>query len=152
MSTAPPLRSSTGTALRRWPSLNSAAIRGAPWVRSASWTRRIRSANGTLPTESALAIAVDGTLFMRSGKKVFGAAWHHDGGAKRPTPIGFGNCSVAAGTVVQLSFLSRLVCLPGCGGRGTLGRSLTLGTWQCQLVVPPRPPRWVPPILSVRYK
>ena len=35
-----------------------------------------------LPPDSALTIAVDDTLFKRSGKKVFGAAWHHDGAAK----------------------------------------------------------------------
>ena len=43
---------------------------------------------------------------------MFGAAWHHDGAAKGPKPIGFGNCWVVAGIVVQLSFLSRPVCLP----------------------------------------
>jgi hypothetical protein len=65
-----------------------------------------------LPVDSALTIAVDDTLFKRSGKKVFGVAWHHDGAAKGPKPIGFGNCWVVAGLVVQLSFLSRPVCLP----------------------------------------
>jgi len=65
-----------------------------------------------LPTDSALTIAVDDTLFKRSGKKVFGVAWHHDGAAKGPKPIGFGNCWVVAGLVVPLSFLSRPVCLP----------------------------------------
>jgi len=35
-----------------------------------------------LPAGAALTIAVDDTLFKRSGKKVFGAAWHHDGAAK----------------------------------------------------------------------
>ena len=42
-----------------------------------------------LPTGAALTIAVDDTLFKRSGKKVFGVAWHHDGAAKGPKPIGF---------------------------------------------------------------
>ena len=65
-----------------------------------------------LPADSALTIAVDDTLFKRSGKRVFGVAWHHDGAAKGPKPIGFGNCWVVAGIVVQLSFLSRPVCLP----------------------------------------
>jgi hypothetical protein len=37
-----------------------------------------------LPAGAALTIAVDDTLFKRSGKKVFGAAWHHDGAAKGP--------------------------------------------------------------------
>jgi len=68
-----------------------------------------------LPADSALTIAVDDTLFKRSGKKVFGAAWHHDGAAKGPKPIGFGNCWVVAGIVVQLPFLSRPVCLPVAG-------------------------------------
>ena len=65
-----------------------------------------------LPADSAVTIAIDDTLFKRSGKKVFGVAWHHDGAAKGPKPIGFGNCWVVAGIVVQLSFLSRPVCLP----------------------------------------
>jgi DDE superfamily endonuclease len=65
-----------------------------------------------LPAEAALTIAVDDTLFKRSGKKVFGVAWHHDGAAKGPKPIGFGNCWVVAGIVVQLPFLSHPVCLP----------------------------------------
>jgi hypothetical protein len=43
---------------------------------------------------------------------VFGVAWHHDGAAKGPKPIGFGNCSVVADVVVQLPLLSRPVCLP----------------------------------------
>src|SRR6186997_3333482 len=65
-----------------------------------------------LPAGSPLTVAVDDTLFKRSGRKVFGVAWHHDGAAKGPKPIGFGNCWVVAGIVVQLSFLSRPVCLP----------------------------------------
>jgi hypothetical protein len=65
-----------------------------------------------LPTGAALTLAVDDTLFKRSGKKVFGVAWHHDGAAKGPKPIGFGNCWVVVGIVVRLSFLSRPVCLP----------------------------------------
>src|ERR1700736_2548764 len=68
--------------------------------------------NRLLPAESAITVAVDDTLFKRSGKKVFGAAWHHDGAAKGPKPIGFGNCWVVAGVVLQLRFLSRPVCLP----------------------------------------
>ena len=65
-----------------------------------------------LPADAALTLAVDDTLFKRSGKKVFGVAWHHDGAAKGPKPIGFGNCWVVAGIVVQLPFLSRPVFLP----------------------------------------
>jgi hypothetical protein len=35
-----------------------------------------------LPAGSPLTVAVDDTLFKRSGKKVFGVARHHDGAAK----------------------------------------------------------------------
>ena len=65
-----------------------------------------------LPPGAALTLAVDDTLFKRSGKKVFGTAWHHDGAAKGLQTDRFGNCWVVAGIVVQLSFLRRPVCLP----------------------------------------
>jgi DDE superfamily endonuclease len=35
-----------------------------------------------LPAGAPLTVAVDDTLFKRSGKRVFGVAWHHDGAAK----------------------------------------------------------------------
>jgi hypothetical protein len=35
-----------------------------------------------LPAGAAITVVVDDTLFKRSGKKVFGVAWHHDGAAK----------------------------------------------------------------------
>ena len=85
-----------------------------------------------LPAGLPLTVAVDDTLFKRSGKKVFGTAWHHDGAAKGPQPIGFGNCWVVAGIVVQLSFLSRPVCLPVLARLwrpGTPGRSRTPECW-----------------------
>lgn len=65
-----------------------------------------------LPEGAALIVAVDDTLFKRCGKKVFGAAWQHDGAAKGPKSVGFGTCFVVAGIVVDLPFLSRPVCLP----------------------------------------
>jgi hypothetical protein len=65
-----------------------------------------------LPAGAAITVVVDDTLFKRSGKKVFGVAWHHDGAAKGPKPIGFGNCWVVAGIVAELPFLTRPVCLP----------------------------------------
>jgi hypothetical protein len=65
-----------------------------------------------LPAGSAITIVIDDTLFKRAGRKVFGVFWHHDGAAKGPKPIGFGNCWVVAGVVVAVPFLSRPVCLP----------------------------------------
>ena len=67
-----------------------------------------------LPAGAPVLIAVDDTLFRRSGRRVHAAAWHHDGAAKGPTKnrIGWGNCWVIAGIVVMLPFLDRPICLP----------------------------------------
>jgi hypothetical protein len=85
-----------------------------------------------LAADSALTIAVDDTLFKRSGKKVFGVAWHHDGAAKGPKPIGFGNCWVVVGIVVQLSFCPARCacrCWHDCGDPATPERSRTPDNW-----------------------
>jgi hypothetical protein len=65
-----------------------------------------------LPEGAALDVAVDDTLFKRRGKKVYGAAWQHDGSAAGPKKIGFGNNWVVLGLLVPLPFLHRPVCLP----------------------------------------
>jgi hypothetical protein len=64
-----------------------------------------------LPEGAVLTAAVDDTLFKRRGKKVFGAAWQHDGAARGPKPVGRGTCFVVIGLVVELPFLVR-PCLP----------------------------------------
>ena len=61
---------------------------------------------------AVLTVAVDDTLFKRRGKKVFGAAWQHDGAAQGPKPVGRGTCFVVVGLVVELPVLARPVCLP----------------------------------------
>ena len=61
---------------------------------------------------AALTVAIDDTLFKRSGKKVFAAAWQHDGAAKGPKPVGRGTCFVVVGIIVELPFCTRPVCLP----------------------------------------
>ena len=65
-----------------------------------------------LPADAVLTVAVDDTLFKRRGKKVFGAAWQHDGAATGPRGVGRGTCFVVIGLVVDLPFLARPVCLP----------------------------------------
>jgi DDE superfamily endonuclease len=65
-----------------------------------------------LPDGAALTVAIDDTLFKKSGKKVFGAGWQHDGAARGDKPIGYGVCFVVLGIIVQLPFLTRPVCLP----------------------------------------
>lgn len=61
-----------------------------------------------------IVLAVDGTVFRRAGRKVFGASWHHDSSA---VPGGrgfkFGNCFVVVGLVVRVPALGeRAWCLP----------------------------------------
>ncbi len=65
-----------------------------------------------VPAEAAVRLVADDTLMHRTGRKVFGALWCHDGSATGPKQLGFGNCFVAIGIVVTLPFCSRPVCLP----------------------------------------
>ncbi|MEV0113271.1 transposase [Streptomyces sp. NPDC050844] len=62
--------------------------------------------------DAPLVAAVDDTLFKRSGKEIFGAAWQHDGAAKGPKQLGRGTCFVVLGLIVHLPFLARPVCRP----------------------------------------
>ena len=57
-------------------------------------------------------VAVDDTLFHRTGKKVWAAGWFHDGSAKGRHQVGYGNNWVVVGVVVTLPVLDRPVCLP----------------------------------------
>jgi hypothetical protein len=61
--------------------------------------------------DAPLLLVVDDTLFRRSGRKVFGAAWHHDPLARGK--VAWGNNWVVVGVLVRLPFLpQRAVCLP----------------------------------------
>ncbi|KUO14373.1 IS701 family transposase [Streptomyces dysideae] len=65
-----------------------------------------------VPDGAPLTVVVDDTLFKRRGKKVFGAAWQHDGCAAGRDGIGYGTCFVVLGLIVDLPFLPRSACLP----------------------------------------
>jgi hypothetical protein len=65
-----------------------------------------------VPPGAAITVAVDDSVFRRSGRKVWGAAWQHDGSSPARNKLSFGNCFVTAGIVVRLPFLSRPACLP----------------------------------------
>jgi hypothetical protein len=60
-----------------------------------------------------IVVAIDDTLLKRSGRRVWGAAWHHDpiGPALR-RKVAWGNNWVVAAVVVRLPFLERPVALP----------------------------------------
>ena len=65
-----------------------------------------------VPAGAAITVAVDDSVFPRCGRKVYGAAWQHDGSAPAKNKLGFGTCFVTAGIIVALPFCSRPVCLP----------------------------------------
>src|SRR5690348_14010305 len=65
-----------------------------------------------VPPGAAITVAVDDSVFRRSGRRVFGAAWQHDGSSPAKSKLSYGNCFVTAGIVVALPFCSRPVCLP----------------------------------------
>jgi hypothetical protein len=65
-----------------------------------------------VPAGAPLVLATDDTLWRRSGPKLHGAAWHHDGnGPGRHRPA-WGHRWVVIGVIVHLPFLTRAVCLP----------------------------------------
>jgi hypothetical protein len=65
-----------------------------------------------IPAGAPLVLAVDDTLWHRTGRKIHGTAWQHDGnGPSRHRPA-WGHRWVVVGVIVQLPFLDRAVCLP----------------------------------------
>jgi hypothetical protein len=65
-----------------------------------------------VPDGEPVTVAVDDTLFKRTGKKVHAIGWFHDGSVKGPRQVGLGNNWVIAAIVVRLPFCSRPVALP----------------------------------------
>jgi hypothetical protein len=65
-----------------------------------------------LPTDTAITVVVDDTLFRRRGKKIHAVGWFHDGSAAGQATLGFGNNWVVIAIIVTLPFLSRPVALP----------------------------------------
>lgn len=68
-----------------------------------------------MPVGAPIALAVDDTLFRRSGRRVHGGCWAYDGsrqvapGAKK---LSRGTTFVVAAVVVELPFLDRPIALP----------------------------------------
>jgi len=65
-----------------------------------------------VPAGEAVTVAVDDTLFHRTGKKVWAAGWFHDGSGRGKDKVGYGNNWVIAGIAVAVPVLGRVVCLP----------------------------------------
>ena len=62
-----------------------------------------------VPGGAPVLVAVDDTLFKRTGKKVHAIGWFHDGSATGTRQVGRGNNWVIAAIVVRLPFCSRPV-------------------------------------------
>jgi DDE superfamily endonuclease len=65
-----------------------------------------------VPAGEPLTVAVDDSVFRRSGRKVYGAGWQYDGSSPSQNRLSFGTCFVTCGIVVRLPFCTRPVCLP----------------------------------------
>lgn len=65
-----------------------------------------------VPAGQPVTVAIDDTLFRRTGPKVHAIGWFHDGSAAGPRQVGLGNNWVIAAIVVRLPFCSRPVALP----------------------------------------
>ena len=65
-----------------------------------------------VPPGADLRVAVDDSVFRRSGRKVHGAGWQHDGSSPSQNKLSYGNCFVTAAILVDLPFCSRTVGLP----------------------------------------
>ena len=65
-----------------------------------------------IPADAAVTVIVDDTLCHRRGPAVWAASWFHDGAAKTPEKVGYGNNWVILGILVRLPMLDRSVCLP----------------------------------------
>ncbi len=49
-----------------------------------------------------LHVAVDDSVFRRTGRKVHGAGWQHDGSSPAMSKLSYGSCFVTAGILVRL--------------------------------------------------
>ena len=67
-----------------------------------------------VPKDATIRVAVDDSLFGRTGKRVYGAAWQYDGSAPsgQGPKIGYGNNWVILTLIVRLPFMARAVSLP----------------------------------------
>lgn len=65
-----------------------------------------------VPPGADLRVAVDDSVFRRSGRTVHGAAWQHDGSSPSLNKISYGTCFVAVALLVTVPFRGREIGLP----------------------------------------
>jgi DDE superfamily endonuclease len=86
-----------------------------------------------LEGDAPLRVVVDDTLMRRSGRKVFGAGWHHDPLAAGRRRVAWGNNWVVLGVLVDLPFVPQR-CSPQTAC--TRGRSPQSGPAGCRAPAP----------------
>jgi hypothetical protein len=64
------------------------------------------------PPGADLRVAVNDSVFRRSGRKVHGAGWQHDGSYPARKKLSYDNCVVAEAILVRLPVCSREIGLP----------------------------------------
>jgi hypothetical protein len=62
--------------------------------------------------DAPIVLAVDDTLWRRTGRKIHGTAWHHDGGGPGRHRPAWGHRWVVVGVICHPPFLRRAICLP----------------------------------------
>jgi hypothetical protein len=68
---------------------------------------------GLLPADAPLLVVVDDTLLRRTGRRLHGAAWHHDGSGPGRHRAAWGHRWVVLGILIQVPFMAhRPLCLP----------------------------------------
>ncbi|HZD69508.1 MAG TPA: transposase [Actinomycetes bacterium] len=65
-----------------------------------------------VPAGAPVRLVLDDTLYRRSGRKVFGAHYHHDPLGTGRRALAWANAWVVLGVLVDLPFCRRPVCLP----------------------------------------
>jgi hypothetical protein len=80
-------------------------------------------------------VAVDDSVFRRSGRKVHGAGWQHDGSPPAKNKLSYGNCFIVVAILVRLPFCSREVGLPVLARLHLPGKDAGPARWR-------PPPRW----------
>jgi hypothetical protein len=65
-----------------------------------------------VPPGADLHAAADDSVFRRSGRKVHGAGWQHDGSSPARDKVSYGTCFVTVALLVRLPFCSRPVAVP----------------------------------------
>ena len=88
-----------------------AALLAVTGDRKSCWQLGEEAGHAT-PRRMQALLAIDDTLFQRTGPKVHAIGWFRDGSAKGPHQVGLGSNWVIAAITVTLPFLSRPVALP----------------------------------------